>query len=154
MQSAQLSALYEIPASLSKIFHLGLQPFSWLAHLIGRTSRFHQEERMPTHKQTLAIVFLAAAAVLAHAEEAAKKDPKTGKNCVTLASSDPTDNRGLVRMNFRNICASPFQIGKVASSRVRPKSRPRPLSIASRVSAANLPSGSTRRGFPEKLQLT
>jgi hypothetical protein len=60
-------------------------------------------------KQTLATGLLAAAAVLAQAGEAAKTEPKTGKNCVTLMSSELTAT-GLVRMNYRNICASPFEI--------------------------------------------
>jgi hypothetical protein len=60
-----------------------------------------------------AMGLLAMAAILgnapSHAEEAAKTEPKTGKNCVTFISSEWT-NTGMLRMNFRNICASPFQI--------------------------------------------
>jgi hypothetical protein len=70
--------------------------------------------------QTLAIGLLAAAASLAHAGEAAKTEPKTGKNCVTFMSTELTAT-GLVRMNYRNICASPFEIQIQAGENVRKK---------------------------------
>lgn len=61
-------------------------------------------------KQVLAIVLLAASTTVTHAaDDAAKKDPKTGKSCVSFFSSEPGDN-GLLRMHFRNTCSTPFQI--------------------------------------------
>lgn len=71
--------------------------------------------------QTLAIALLAATASIAHAGEATKTEPKTGKNCVTFMSSELTQT-GLVRMNYRNICASPFQIRIQAGDAIRKKS--------------------------------
>jgi hypothetical protein len=64
---------------------------------------------MRFQRQIFATVALAAAAALAHAEEAAKKEPKSGKDCVTFMSSELTST-GKTRMNYRNICTSPFQI--------------------------------------------
>jgi hypothetical protein len=54
---------------------------------------------------TIAATFAIAPA---HAGEAAK-EPKTGKSCVSFISSELT-NVGKVKMNYRNICANPFQI--------------------------------------------
>ncbi len=75
-------------------------------------------------KHTLAMGLLATAAILAqspaHAADDAKKDPKTGKSCVAFMSYETT-SVGQVRMNFRNICASPFQIRVEATGRVREK---------------------------------
>jgi hypothetical protein len=63
---------------------------------------------------------LAAAAALAHAQEAAKKEPTSGKDCVTFMSSELT-NTGLTRLNYRNICTSPFQIRIQAGENLREK---------------------------------
>jgi hypothetical protein len=71
-------------------------------------------------RQTLAIGLIATAATLAHAGEAAKTEPKTGKHCVIFMSSELT-NTGLTRMNYRNICASPFQIRILAGENMRKK---------------------------------
>jgi hypothetical protein len=65
-------------------------------------------------------MLLAAVTVVAHAEDAPKTEPKTGKNCVTFMSFETTDI-GQVRMNFRNICSSPFQIRIEAAARIREK---------------------------------
>jgi hypothetical protein len=86
---------------------------------------------MPTHRQFIAIALLAAAAVVAHAEDASKKDPKTGKNCVTFLSFEAPDDRGRVKVNFRNTCASSFQIqmqvdGKVRENRIEAGSPEKP----------------------------
>lgn len=69
-------------------------------------------------KSIVAIAMLGSIATLAHGAEAAKKDPKTGKNCVTLLSSESTIP-GLLRVNFRNTCDSPFQVQILASTRTR-----------------------------------
>lgn len=69
----------------------------------------------------LAISLLAATATLAHAEDTGKKDPKTGKACVSFVSSELSD-QGLVRMNFRNTCDSPFRIQIQATAANRQKS--------------------------------
>ena len=55
---------------------------------------------------------------LSHAQDAAKTNPETGKNCVTLLSSEITA-AGLVRVYFRNTCGSPFQIQIEANQRTR-----------------------------------
>ena len=68
--------------------------------------------------QIIAMALLATAATLAHASEAAKKDPVTGKNCVIFMSSEGT-NTGMVRMNYRNTCGSPFQIRVQSRERTR-----------------------------------
>lgn len=69
-------------------------------------------------RQLLAIGLLAAAATLVQgAEEAGKTDPESGKQCVAYFSSEQTD-LGRVRMHFRNICDSPFQI-QIMSEKVR-----------------------------------
>lgn len=60
-------------------------------------------------KSLLAIALLGATANLVHAQDAVRKDPKTGKSCVTLLSSELT-NTGLMRLNFRNTCDSPFRV--------------------------------------------
>lgn len=74
-------------------------------------------------KHTLATGLMVAAAGLAcapvHAAEAAK-DPKTGKNCVTFMSSE-LDHIGQTRMNYRNVCASSFEIRILARDNVRRK---------------------------------
>lgn len=75
---------------------------------------------MSFQTRIFAIAVLAATSVLAHAEEAAK-EPKSGKNCVTFMSSEPT-NTGQTRMNYRNICASSFQIRVQAGDNLREKS--------------------------------
>jgi hypothetical protein len=54
------------------------------------------------------IALLGAATTLVHADEA-RKDPKTGKSCVTMFSSELTST-GLTRVNFRNTCDSPFRV--------------------------------------------
>jgi hypothetical protein len=68
----------------------------------------------------MAIALLAASATLVHAEDNGKKDPKTGKACVAFVSSELSD-RGLVRMNFRNTCDSPFRIQIQATGATRQK---------------------------------
>jgi hypothetical protein len=82
---------------------------------IGRCTT---QEKYMFKKQIIAIALLGATVTLAHAQDATKKDPKSGKNCVTLFSSEPTEN-GLVRMNFRNTCDSPFQVQIEARERTR-----------------------------------
>ncbi len=72
-----------------------------------------------SRKAFIAMVLLTTTATLAHAEDSAK-DPKTGKNCVSYFSSEMTST-GQVQMNFRNICASAFQIHVLASGRTRDK---------------------------------
>ena len=69
-------------------------------------------------KQLIAIGLLVAATTLAHAEEAGKTDPESGKNCVSYFSAEPVDP-GLVRMHFRNICDTPFQIAITAGEKTR-----------------------------------
>jgi hypothetical protein len=73
-------------------------------------------------RQTLVIGLFASAAILglapAHAAGEAKKDPKTGKNCVVFLSSERTTS-GLTRMNYRNTCASPFEIRITAGENLR-----------------------------------
>lgn len=70
------------------------------------------------NKQITAIALLVAAAGLAHAQDAPKTDPGSGKNCVSFFSSEsPTP--GLIRMNFRNICDSQFQIEIMAAEKTR-----------------------------------
>ncbi len=73
---------------------------------------------MPNKRQALATILLATAAVLAHAQEDAKKEPKTGTNYVPFLSS-AMPARGQVRMIFRNICASAFQIRVEARGNIR-----------------------------------
>jgi hypothetical protein len=80
-------------------------------------------------KSLIAIAVLGAATTVVHAGDAARKDPKTGKNCVTMFSSEPTST-GLTRINFRNTCDSPFRVEIDAVARTR--------------------SGSIEAGTPEK----
>lgn len=72
-----------------------------------------------------AIGLLAMAAILAHtptrADEAARKEPSSGKNCVSFVSSEFT-NTGLLRMNYRNICDGAFQIRLQVGEKIREKS--------------------------------
>jgi hypothetical protein len=75
---------------------------------------------MRHQRRTLAIVLLAATAAIAQAQEAAKTEPKTGKSCVAFMSYETTAI-GQVRMNFRNICATPFQIRVEATGKTREK---------------------------------
>jgi hypothetical protein len=72
-------------------------------------------------KQIIATALLGTIAAFAHGSEAPKKDPKTGKNCVTFMSSEAVDN-ALVRMNFRNTCDSPFEIRIPVGQNTRKKS--------------------------------
>jgi hypothetical protein len=73
------------------------------------------KENMVIKRKLLAIGLLAAMGTLVHAEEAdqagmaGKTDPESGKSCVAFFSSESID-LGRVRMHFRNICDSPFQI--------------------------------------------
>jgi len=69
-------------------------------------------------KSLIAIALLGAATTVVHAEEATRKDPKTGKSCVTMFSSEQTDT-GLTRVNFRNTCDSPFRVEIDATERTR-----------------------------------
>ncbi|HTQ37133.1 MAG TPA: hypothetical protein VMH77_08860 [Steroidobacteraceae bacterium] len=69
-------------------------------------------------KQMLAIALLAAAATSAYAGDTGKKDPQTGKSCVTYFSSAAA-GPGAVHMNFRNICNSPFQISVMGEDKTR-----------------------------------
>jgi hypothetical protein len=60
----------------------------------------------------IAIAMLGAAAAVHAADnvqDTARKDPKTGKNCVTLLSSESTPT-GRTLVNFRNTCDSPFRV--------------------------------------------
>lgn len=61
----------------------------------------------------IAIALLGAAATAVHAADNAgdttRKDPKTGKDCVTLLSSEATTT-GRTLINFRNTCDSPFRV--------------------------------------------
>ncbi len=57
----------------------------------------------------IAIALLGAAATVVHAGDANRKDPKTGKDCVTQLSSEATGT-GRTLVNFRNTCASPFRV--------------------------------------------
>ncbi len=73
-------------------------------------------------KGIIAIALLGAAATVTHAAaDTAQKDPKTGKNCVTFFSSEPGDS-GLIKLNFRNTCATAFEIRIPAGSNIRKKS--------------------------------
>lgn len=76
---------------------------------------------MFAQRQVISTVLLAAAAVVVYAQDASKKDPKTGKDCVTLMSSQLTDT-GQTRVYFRNICPTAFQIQIPVGSKVREKS--------------------------------
>lgn len=64
-------------------------------------------------RTSLIAIALLGAATMAHAEEstndAARKDPQTGKDCVTLFSSEATTT-GRTLVNFRNTCDSPFRV--------------------------------------------
>lgn len=71
-------------------------------------------------RQTIAIALLAAVTALAQAQDAAKKDPKSGKSCVTYMSSELTAT-GQTKVNFRNVCASAFEIQLQAGDKVRKK---------------------------------
>jgi len=68
-------------------------------------------------KHALAIALLATTS-LVRAEDTGKKDPQTGKDCVTYFSSE-AGTAGVVHMNFRNICGSPFQIRVMGSEHTR-----------------------------------
>src|SRR5689334_12707351 len=74
-------------------------------------------------KKSIALGLLTTVAVLSQtpaiAQDAAK-DPKTGKNCVSFISSELT-NTGQTRMNYRNTCATAFQIQIQAGDNVRQK---------------------------------
>ncbi len=59
-------------------------------------------------KQIIAMALLGATTTFAHAQDAAT-DPQSGKKCVTFMASELTPT-GQMRMQFRNICASPFQV--------------------------------------------
>ncbi|HEX2616169.1 MAG TPA: hypothetical protein VHL57_01440 [Flavobacteriales bacterium] len=72
-------------------------------------------------KTILAFALLATTTTLVHAEDTGRKDPKTGKACVAFISSELSD-QGLVRMNFRNTCDSPFRIQIQATGVTRQKS--------------------------------
>jgi hypothetical protein len=76
---------------------------------------------MRFQSQIFATAVLAATVVLAHAGEAEKKEPKSGKDCVSFVSAQLTDT-GKTRMNYRNICSSPFQIRIQAGETLREKS--------------------------------
>jgi hypothetical protein len=67
------------------------------------------KEDLVTKGQLIAIGLLAASATLATAEESSKTDPGSGKSCVEYIAAEST-NVGLVRMHYRNICATPFDI--------------------------------------------
>jgi hypothetical protein len=108
------SQYFCLSQQLLQVFTIALQLISVLTHP-RKVSAALTEKFM--RKQILAIALLAATAVLAHAGEAAKKDPKTGKSCVTFMSSEGT-NTGMVRLNYRNICPSAFQIS-IQSSEAR-----------------------------------
>jgi hypothetical protein len=69
----------------------------------------------------LASALLACVATLSHAADTARKEPKTGKNCVIYFSSEQTTT-GLLRMNFRNICDTPFKIEIMADQHTRQNS--------------------------------
>src|SRR5262245_53994736 len=69
-------------------------------------------------KSFIAIALLGAAATAVHADDAVQKDPKTGKSCVTMVSSELT-NTGMTRVNFRNTCGSPFRVEIDATERTR-----------------------------------
>ena len=69
-------------------------------------------------KQIAILAALALTAGLVHAEDTAKTDPKTGKACVTYMSSESTQ-AGLVQVNFRNTCDSPFRIQIMGAQRTR-----------------------------------
>jgi hypothetical protein len=75
-------------------------------------------ERNMLKRSLITIALFGATISLAHAEDAGRKDPKTGKNCVTQLSSETTDT-GLLRMYFRNTCDSKFQVQIMASTRTR-----------------------------------
>jgi hypothetical protein len=64
-------------------------------------------------RQLIAIALLATLGSLALAKEAGKEagktDPESGKSCVTFLAAERTTN-GLVKMYYRNICATPFEI--------------------------------------------
>jgi hypothetical protein len=76
---------------------------------------------MFAQRQIISIVLLAAASVVVYAQDASKKDPKTGKDCVTLMSSQLTDT-GQTRMYFRNTCPTLFQIQIPVGKKVRENS--------------------------------
>ncbi|MEO6080573.1 MAG: hypothetical protein ABIQ86_12435 [Steroidobacteraceae bacterium] len=69
----------------------------------------------------IGLITAAAALVQAPAYTAdAAKDPKSGKACVTLISSEHTST-GRVQMNYRNTCATAFEIKIQAGENVRKK---------------------------------
>ena len=69
-------------------------------------------------KRITAIMLLAATTAAAHAAEAPKTDPASGKACVSFFSSEPT-TASLVVMNYRNICDSSFEIRITTKEKVR-----------------------------------
>ena len=69
-------------------------------------------------KDITAAMLLAATTAVAHAVEAPMTDPASGKACVSYFSSEPP-TAGLVVMNYRNICSSPFEIRITTGEKVR-----------------------------------
>jgi hypothetical protein len=61
------------------------------------------------NRRIVAVALLAASAAMAYGANTAKKDSTNEKDCVSYFSSETTDT-GLVRLNFRNSCDSPFRI--------------------------------------------
>ncbi len=60
-------------------------------------------------RQLITVALWAVTAGLAQGADTGKTDPESGKRCVSLLSAERVDG-GLMRMNYRNICDSPFQI--------------------------------------------
>jgi hypothetical protein len=60
-------------------------------------------------RQMIAVAVLCAATPLAFAASNKEKNLETGKDCVSYFSAQTT-RTGLVQMNFRNTCDSPFTI--------------------------------------------
>jgi hypothetical protein len=70
----------------------------------------------------IGLITVAAVAVQAPAISGeAAKDPKSGKACVLFMSSEYTAT-GRVQMNYRNTCATAFEIKLQAGGNVRKKS--------------------------------
>ena len=69
-------------------------------------------------KKIAATTLLAVATAVAHAANGPMTDPASGKACVSFFSSQPT-TPGLLVMNYRNICASPFEIHIKTGERTR-----------------------------------
>ncbi len=72
-------------------------------------------------RKIIAIGLLGALTALAHGQDAAKKDPKTGKNCVSYVSSELSENGVRLRLNFRNTCATAFEIRIPVGAKTRKK---------------------------------